>query len=53
MVLLAIRLTVRLQRLLAQFTFGDDGTVWSVVGDGIAAGQRFKGDSPGTRSLHG
>ncbi|MCS0603656.1 SUKH-4 family immunity protein [Streptomyces sp. LP11] len=31
--------------------FQDDETVWSVVGDEIAAGQRFKGDSPGARSL--
>ncbi|MFE6159327.1 SUKH-4 family immunity protein [Streptomyces sp. NPDC056486] len=30
--------------------FQDDETVWSVVGDEIAAGQRFKGDSPGARS---
>lgn len=33
--------------------FQDDETVWSVVGDEIAMGQRFKGDSPGARSLHG
>ncbi|GGP78898.1 SUKH-4 family immunity protein [Streptosporangium pseudovulgare] len=33
--------------------FQDDETVWSVVGDEIAAGQRFKGDSPGARSLYG
>ncbi|CAM5275433.1 MULTISPECIES: SUKH-4 family immunity protein [Streptomyces] len=33
--------------------FQDDETVWSVVGEEIAAGQRFKGDSPGARSLHG
>ncbi|GGW28747.1 hypothetical protein GCM10010503_00210 [Streptomyces lucensis JCM 4490] len=32
--------------------FQDDETVWSVVGDEIAAGQRFRGDSPGARSLH-
>jgi hypothetical protein len=31
--------------------FQDDETVWSVVGDEIAMGQRFKGDSPGPRSL--
>ncbi|MEU2246675.1 hypothetical protein [Streptomyces sp. NPDC019224] len=31
----------------------DEKTVWSVVGDGIAAGQRFTGDSPGARPLHG
>ncbi|GGY96456.1 hypothetical protein GCM10010300_45700 [Streptomyces olivaceoviridis] len=33
--------------------FQDDETVWSVVGEEIAAGQRFRGDSPGARSLHG
>ncbi|MFF5537244.1 SUKH-4 family immunity protein [Streptomyces cinerochromogenes] len=33
--------------------FQDDETVWSVVGDEIAAGQRFTGNSPGARSLHG
>ncbi|MFE5405913.1 SUKH-4 family immunity protein [Streptomyces sp. NPDC056580] len=33
--------------------FEDDETVWSVVGDEIAMGQRFKGDSPGARSLYG
>ncbi|MCX4445129.1 SUKH-4 family immunity protein [Streptomyces sp. NPDC058369] len=33
--------------------FRDDETVWSVVGDEIAAGQRFTGDSPGGRSLYG
>ncbi|WP_424851885.1 SUKH-4 family immunity protein [Streptomyces sp. SAI-170] len=33
--------------------FQDDETVWSVVGDEIAAGRRFKGDSPGARSLYG
>ncbi|MGW2383434.1 SUKH-4 family immunity protein [Streptomyces sp. NPDC001658] len=33
--------------------FEDDETVWSVVGEEIAAGQRFKGDSPGARSLYG
>ncbi|MBM7442981.1 SUKH-4 family immunity protein [Streptomyces sp. HB132] len=33
--------------------FRDDGTAWSVVGEEIAAGQRFKGDSPGARSLYG
>lgn len=33
--------------------FQDDETVWSVVGDEIAAGQRFTGDSPGGRALHG
>jgi hypothetical protein len=33
--------------------FQDDETVWSVVGEEIAAGQRFKGNSPGARSLHG
>ncbi|MFD8383203.1 SUKH-4 family immunity protein [Streptomyces sp. NPDC059679] len=33
--------------------FQDDDTVWSVVGEEIAMGQRFKGNSPGARSLHG
>ncbi|MGV9289022.1 SUKH-4 family immunity protein [Streptomyces sp. NPDC003719] len=33
--------------------FQDEETVWSVVGDEIAAGQRFRGDSPGARSLSG
>jgi len=33
--------------------FQDDETVWSVVGDEIAMGQRFKGNSPGARSLCG
>lgn len=33
--------------------FGDDGTVWSVVGEEIAMGQRFKRSSPGARSLYG
>ncbi|MFI8349073.1 SUKH-4 family immunity protein [Streptomyces sp. NPDC085596] len=33
--------------------FQDDETVWSVVGEEIAAGQRFKGDSSGARSLYG
>ena len=33
--------------------FQDDETVWSVVGDEIAMGQRFKGNSPGPRSLFG
>ncbi|MFD8807087.1 SUKH-4 family immunity protein [Streptomyces sp. NPDC059597] len=33
--------------------FRDDETVWSVVGDEIAMGQRFTGDSPGGRSLYG
>lgn len=31
--------------------FQDDETVWSVIGDEIAAGQHFRGDSPGARSL--
>ncbi|MFG2814464.1 SUKH-4 family immunity protein [Streptomyces sp. NPDC048410] len=35
------------------FPFQDDESVWSVVGDEIAAGQRFAGDSPGGRSLYG
>ncbi|MDW6062109.1 SUKH-4 family immunity protein [Streptomyces sp. FXJ1.4098] len=33
--------------------FQDDDTVWSVVGEEIAMGQRFKGNSPGARSLYG
>ncbi|MFJ9740123.1 SUKH-4 family immunity protein [Streptomyces sp. NPDC101166] len=33
--------------------FQDDETVWSVVGEEIAAGQRFRGNSPGVRSLYG
>ncbi|MFG2652528.1 SUKH-4 family immunity protein [Streptomyces sp. NPDC048436] len=33
--------------------FQDDETVWAVVGEEIAAGQRFKGNSPGARSLYG
>ncbi|MGW0886015.1 SUKH-4 family immunity protein [Streptomyces sp. NPDC002671] len=33
--------------------FQDDETVWSVVGDEIAMGQRFKGNSPGARLLYG
>ncbi|MFI2641456.1 SUKH-4 family immunity protein [Streptomyces sp. NPDC018610] len=33
--------------------FQDDETVWSVVGEEIAMGQRFRGDSPGARSLYG
>ncbi|WP_060905209.1 SUKH-4 family immunity protein [Streptomyces scabiei] len=83
-----VQVTLRLQRLLDEFTFSrgdgdgdeeadferlerevvricqetssidplpfqDDETVWSVVGEEIAAGQRFKGDSPGARSLYG
>ncbi|MFI6037894.1 SUKH-4 family immunity protein [Streptomyces sp. NPDC051315] len=78
-----VRVTLRFQRLLEEFTFsGDeeadferlereverirqetssidplpfrnDETVWSVVGEEIAAGQRFVGNSPGARSLYG
>jgi len=33
--------------------FRDDETIWSVAGDEIAAGRRFKGNSPGALSLHG
>ncbi|MEV0152021.1 MULTISPECIES: SUKH-4 family immunity protein [unclassified Nonomuraea] len=33
--------------------FQDDETVWSMVGEEIAAGRRFKGASPGARSLYG
>ncbi|MEU1799832.1 SUKH-4 family immunity protein [Streptomyces sp. NPDC019937] len=81
-----VQVTLRLQRLLEEFTFSgdedeaeadferldgevdrireetssvdplpfrDDETVWSVVGDEIAMGQRFKGNGPVARSLHG
>nr|WP_237518936.1 SUKH-4 family immunity protein [Streptomyces sp. SID5910] len=78
-----VRVTVQFQRLLDEFTFGDDEeagferlerevervrretdgvdplpfrddeTVWSVVGDEIAMGQRFVAGSPGARSLYG
>ncbi|MES4904283.1 MULTISPECIES: SUKH-4 family immunity protein [unclassified Streptomyces] len=78
-----VQVTLRLQRLLEEFTFSgdeeadfgrlegeverirqetssidplpfqDDETVWSVVGEEIAMGQRFKGNSPGARSLYG
>ncbi|MEU6991167.1 SUKH-4 family immunity protein [Streptomyces sp. NPDC046465] len=34
------------------FPFQDDDTVWSVIGDEIAAGQRFRGDSAGAHSPH-
>ncbi|MEU6762301.1 SUKH-4 family immunity protein [Streptomyces sp. NPDC046853] len=33
--------------------FEDDETVWSVIGEEIAAGQHFRGDSPAGRSLYG
>lgn len=33
--------------------FEDDESVWTVVGEEVAAGQRFKGNSPGARSLYG
>ncbi|MYX39916.1 hypothetical protein GTW59_02195 [Streptomyces sp. SID89] len=33
--------------------FRDEETVWSVVADEIAMGQRFPGGSPGARSLYG
>ncbi|MFG3299700.1 SUKH-4 family immunity protein [Micromonospora chersina] len=33
--------------------FQGDETVWSVVAEEIAMGQRFKGNSPGARSLYG
>ncbi|MEU6824226.1 SUKH-4 family immunity protein [Streptomyces atriruber] len=33
--------------------FGDGETVWSVLGEEIAMGQHFKGDSPGADSLYG
>ncbi|MEU5688616.1 hypothetical protein DEJ48_11740 [Streptomyces venezuelae] len=79
-----VHVTVSFQRLLDEFTFGDDSeeagferlerevarireetsrvdplpfrddeTAWWVIGDEIAAGQRFTGDSPGGRSLYG
>ncbi|MGV9576402.1 SUKH-4 family immunity protein [Streptomyces sp. NPDC003509] len=38
---------------LDPFPFQDDETVWSVIGDEIAAGQHFRDDSPGARSLRG
>ncbi|MFI7340897.1 SUKH-4 family immunity protein [Streptomyces sp. NPDC050085] len=33
--------------------FQDDETAWTVIGEEIAAGQRFAADSPGARSLYG
>ncbi|QES43967.1 hypothetical protein DEJ49_25910 [Streptomyces venezuelae] len=79
-----VHVTLRFQRLLDEFAFGDDGeeagferlerevgrvreetsrvdplpfrddeTAWWVIGDEIAAGQRFTGDSPAGRSLYG
>ncbi|MEU5277978.1 SUKH-4 family immunity protein [Streptomyces asoensis] len=33
--------------------FRDDETVWAVIGEEIAMGQRFTGDSPAARSLYG
>ncbi|MGW0903384.1 SUKH-4 family immunity protein [Streptomyces sp. NPDC002853] len=33
--------------------FQDGETVWAVVSDEIAMGQRFQGNSPGARSLYG
>ncbi|MDX3384396.1 SUKH-4 family immunity protein [Streptomyces niveiscabiei] len=78
-----VHVTLRVERLLGEFTFGDDeeagferledevgrireetsgvdplpfqddGTVWSVVADEIAMGQRFRAGSPGGRSLYG
>lgn len=33
--------------------FGDEESVWSVVADEIAAGQRFVAGSPGNASLYG
>ncbi|MFB7014183.1 SUKH-4 family immunity protein, partial [Streptomyces sp. NPDC056287] len=35
---------------IAPLPFQDDETVWSVVGEEIAAGQRFRGNSPGART---
>ncbi|MEV6703992.1 hypothetical protein AB0M68_43940, partial [Streptomyces sp. NPDC051453] len=43
----------RLLQTVGALPFGDDETVWSVVGEEIAMGQRFKGSSPGARSLYG
>lgn len=40
-------------RSIDPLPFSDDETVWSVVGDEIAMGQRFEGNSPGARSLYG
>ncbi|WP_328630673.1 SUKH-4 family immunity protein [Streptomyces sp. NBC_00356] len=79
-----IHVTLQFQRVLEEFTFGDedeeagferldreverirqetsgvdplpflhDETVWSVIGDEIAMGQRFVDGSPGARSLYG
>ncbi|MGW4500586.1 SUKH-4 family immunity protein [Micromonospora sp. NPDC004336] len=78
-----VQVTLRLQRLLDEFTFSggeetgfelldreverirqetssrdplpfqDDETVWSVVSEEIAMGQRFTTNSPAGRSLHG
>ncbi|MVO90570.1 hypothetical protein GPA10_38925 [Streptomyces sp. p1417] len=88
-----IQVTLRFQRLLAEFTFSssssssssddsdeeadferlereterirqetssvdplpfqDDETAWTVISEEIASGQRFEGDSPGARALHG
>ncbi|MGW7072906.1 SUKH-4 family immunity protein [Streptomyces sp. NPDC054855] len=78
-----LQVTLRLQRLLEEFTFSDDQdeeeadyerldgevdriraetssidplpfqdeeTVWAMVGDEIAMGQRFQGNNPGARS---
>ncbi|WP_327657912.1 SUKH-4 family immunity protein [Streptomyces sp. NBC_00483] len=79
-----IHVTLHFQRVLEEFTFGDEGeeagferldreverirketssvdplpflhdeTLWSVIGDEIAMGQRFADGSPGARSLYG
>ncbi|MFF8815164.1 SUKH-4 family immunity protein [Streptomyces pactum] len=79
-----IHVTLRFQRLLEEFTFGDDDeeagferldrevdriraeiggvdplpfrddeTTWSVIGDEIAAGRRFRAGSPAARRLYG
>ncbi|MFF2204827.1 SUKH-4 family immunity protein [Streptomyces sp. NPDC058145] len=53
------RLDAEVERIRAETSttdplpFQDDETVWSVVGDEIAMGQRFTGNSPGARSLYG
>lgn len=39
--------------LIDPLPFRDDETVWSVIGEEIAMGRRFKGDSPAARSLYG
>ncbi|MEU6387987.1 SUKH-4 family immunity protein [Streptomyces sp. NPDC046939] len=53
------RLEGEVERITEEITdvdplpFQDDETVWSVVGEEIAAGQRFEDGSPGATSLYG